>query len=98
MNFEIKCHRCSKIDDRIVRGMWYCAECAKKQRMRQKKLYQQRIEEKCCTRCGRQDTRTKNGKTTCLACAVKDSHRNNEYYYAKKKTARSGNSETVDVK
>ena len=56
--------------------------------------YNRRKAEKLCTRCGNQDKRVLSGRTMCFKCA-KDNAAYCREYRKKKKTAQSGNSETV---
>lgn len=93
---EFKCHRCGKVDERIERGLVYCARCVAKQKGVRKKYLENCRALHCCTHCGKTDYRTKGGNALCFDCARKEAERARERYHKKKKkTAQSGNSETV---
>lgn len=60
-----------------------------------KAMYDRRKAAKCCVRCGSKDERTLQGLTMCEKCALRQKRISLKSYYQKKKTAQSGNSETV---
>ena len=92
---EFRCRRCGKVDDRITRGLNYCAECAAKQAVVRKAYYESCKALKVCVRCGKKDEHTLSGHTECFDCALRSAKQQHERYQ-KKKTAQSGNSQTVD--
>lgn len=92
---EFKCHRCGKVDERITRGLNYCADCAVKQAVVRKAYYESCKALKICVRCGKKDEHTLSGHIECFGCALRSAKQQHERYH-KKKTARSCSSETVD--
>lgn len=83
---EFKCRRCGKVDERIERGLNFCAECAAKQAVSRKARYESCKALKICTKCGRKDGHTLSGHTECFGCALRSAKQQHERYQ-KKKTA-----------
>ena len=90
---EKRCVRCGAQDDRTKAGRTLCKDCYGYDSKRDKLQRRARRENQCCIWCGAQDSNTLKGRAYCFNCAIKNAAGANKYY--KKKTAESGNSQTV---
>ena len=93
---EKRCVRCGAQDERTKAGRTLCAGCYGYDSKKGKLQRKARRENHCCIWCGTQDSNTLKGRVYCFNCAIKNAVRAKKYY--KKKTAESGNSQTVDKK
>lgn len=93
---EKRCVRCKAQDERTEAGRTLCKSCHEYDSKKAKLQRKARRETHCCIWCGTQDSNTLKGRVYCFDCAIKNAIRAREYY--KKKTAESGNSQTVDKK
>lgn len=87
------CVCCSQADENTKAGHAHCTKCARKILESNKKRQHERKAAHCCVRCGAQDKNTLRGAAYCFSCAVKNSKFSRKSQ--KKKTAESGNSQTV---
>lgn len=90
---EKRCVRCKAQDERTEAGRTLCTGCYGHDSKKGKLLRKERRENHCCIWCGIQDRNTLKGRAYCFNCAIKNAIRARKYY--KKKTAESGNSQTV---
>lgn len=90
---EKRCVRCGAQDERTEAGRTLCAGCYMYDSKKAKLQYKERCKNQCCIQCGAQDSYTLKGHTRCLNCAIKNGVSVRKWY--KKKTAESGNSQTV---
>ena len=90
---EKRCVRCKAQDERTKAGRTLCKDCYMYDSKKAKLQYKERCKNQCCIQCGAQDSYTLKGHTRCLNCAIKNGVSVRKWY--KKKTAQSGNSQTV---
>ena len=93
---EKRCVRCGAQDERTKVGRTLCKGCYMYDSKKAKLQYKERCKNQCCIQCGAQDSYTLKGHTRCLNCAIKNGVSVRKWY--KKKTAESGNSQTVNKK
>jgi hypothetical protein len=90
---EKRCVRCGAQDERTKAGRTLCKSCYEYDSKKAKMQRKERRETHCCILCGAQDSNTLKGRAYCFNCAIKNGVSVRKWY--KKKTAQSGNSETV---
>jgi len=90
---EKRCVRCGAQDERTKAGRTLCKSCYEYDSKKAKMQRKERRETHCCILCGAQDSNTLKGRAYCFNCAIKNGVSVRKWY--KKKTAESGNSETV---
>lgn len=89
MNNDGFCKNCGRVDDRTANGKYLCATCEKRHAKARQKYYRKRVDNHRCTHCGAV-LADDYYYITCASCREKAHNA-----YIKKKTAQSGNSETV---
>lgn len=63
------CARCRAVDERVLSGKVYCADCMQKIQVGQKQRRAYLRSQKRCIHCGKRDERTELGRSACAACA-----------------------------